>query len=92
MTEKKYPMTYEEYKKRVIELFLDTGDFATKEEKLEFLNEELLKKDPDFIRNLYEEDCANYDDFEGQGITDSEYIFSDEILLSQPVRVLVMVM
>ena len=36
-------MTYKEYEKRVIELFLETGNYATKEEKLEFLNEELLK-------------------------------------------------
>lgn len=47
MKEKKYPMTYKEYEKRVIELFLETGNYATKEEKLEFLNEELLKNDPD---------------------------------------------
>ena len=44
MKEKKYPMTYKEYEKRVIELFLETGNYATKEEKLEFLNEELLKR------------------------------------------------
>ena len=33
MKEKKYPMTYKEYEKRVIELFLETGNYATKEEK-----------------------------------------------------------
>ena len=44
MKEKKYPMTYKEYEKRVIELFLETGNYATKEEKLEFLNEEFEKK------------------------------------------------
>lgn len=44
-------------KKGVIELFLETGNYATKEEKLEFLNEELLKNDPDFIKNLYKDDC-----------------------------------
>ncbi|MGN0093518.1 MAG: hypothetical protein ACI37V_03600 [Methanobrevibacter sp.] len=44
-------------KKRVNELFLETGDYATKEEKLEFLNDELLKKDPNFIMNLYKSDC-----------------------------------
>ena len=37
-------MTYKEYEKRVIELFLETGNYATKEEKLEFLNEEFEKK------------------------------------------------
>ena len=44
MKEKKYPMTYKEYEKRVIELFLETENYSTKEEKLEFLNEEFEKK------------------------------------------------
>ena len=65
MKEKKYPMTYKEYEKRVIELFLETGNYSTKEEKLEFLNEELLKNDPDFIKNLYKDDCFYYDHLKG---------------------------
>lgn len=86
MNEKKYPMTYEEYEKRVIELFLEPRTYtATKKEKLEFIYDELLKNDPDFIRNLYEEDCANYDDPEMLGIVDPEYIFSDERLDAIPV-------
>lgn len=84
MKEKKYPMTYKEYEKRVIELFLETGNYATKEEKLEFLNEELLKNDPDFIKNLYKEDCFYYDHPERFGIA-AKYVFEDTNLLGTPV-------
>lgn len=86
MNEKKYPMTYEEYEKRVIELFLEPGTYtATKEEKLEFIYDELLKNDPDFIRNQYNSDCKSYDNPEKYGIVDPKYIFSDEMLKSIPV-------
>lgn len=81
---KKYPMTYKEYEKRVIELFLETGNYATKEEKLEFLNEELLKNDPDFIKNLYKDDCFYYDHHERFGIA-AKYVFEDTNLLGTPV-------
>ena len=84
MKEKKYPMTYKEYEKRVIELFLETGNYATKEEKLEFLNEELLKNDPDFIKNLYKDDCFYYDHPERFGIA-AKYVFEDTNLLGTPV-------
>ena len=83
---KKYPMTYEEYEKRVIELFLEPGTYtATKKEKLEFIYDELLKNDPDFIRNQYNSDCKSYDNPEKYGIVDPEYIFSDERLDAIPV-------
>lgn len=84
MKEKKYPMTYKEYEKRVIKLFLETGNYATKEEKLEFLNEELLKNDPDFIKNLYKDDCFYYDHPERFGIA-AKYVFEDTNLLGTPV-------
>lgn len=84
MKEKKYSMTYKEYEKRVIELFLETGNYATKEEKLEFLNEELLKNDPDFIKNLYKDDCFYYDHPERFGIA-AKYVFEDTNLLGTPV-------
>ena len=84
MKEKKYPMTYKEYEKRVIELFLETGNYATKEEELEFWNEELLKNDPDFIKNLYKDDCFYYDHPERFGIA-AKYVFEDTNLLGTPV-------
>lgn len=85
MNEKKYPMTYKEYEKIVIELFLETGTYtAIKEEKLEFLNDELLKNDPDFIKNLYEDDCHYYDHPEKYGIA-AKHVFEDVNLLGTPV-------
>ena len=49
------------------------------------ISEELLKNDPDFIKNLYKSDCYKYDYPEKQGIMDPEYIFSDRRLLIIPV-------
>ena len=80
---KKYPMTYEEFEKRVIELFLDSGEYATPDEKLNFINEELLVNDSAFIKNLYEEayyNCVRY----------GEHVFTDDGLMNQPVRILEM--
>lgn len=56
-----------------------------KKKKLEFIYDELLKNDPDFIRNQYNSDCKSYDNPEKYGIVDPKYIFSDEMLKSIPV-------
>lgn len=84
MNEKKYPMTYEEYEKRVIELLLKNVVPKEKKQLIEDLND-LLDFDPDFIRNLYGSDCYYYDHPEGFGIVNPENIFSDEVLLAIPV-------
>ena len=57
---KEYPMTYEEYEKRVIELFLERFDEKDREKALERVNE-LLEADPDFISELYGDTCFRYD-------------------------------
>ena len=57
--ESKYPMTYEEYKKRVIELFLERFDEKDHEKALERVNE-LLEKEPNFIRGSYGQSCFRY--------------------------------
>ena len=81
--ESKYPMTYEEYEKRVIELFLGEADFP---KDLEF-RRYLLKEDGiDIIRGEYESACYRYDhpDYHSNQ-------FTDEGLLRQPVRILEMI-
>ena len=59
-------------------------NYSQKQEKLEFLNEELLKNDPDFIKNLYKDDCFYYDHPERFGIA-AKYVFEDTNLLGTPV-------
>lgn len=81
--ESKYPMTYEEYEKRVIELFLGEADSP---KDLEF-RRYLLKEDGiDIIRGEYESACYRYDhpDYHSNQ-------FTDEGLLRQPVRILEMI-
>ena len=53
---KKYPMTYEEYEKRVIELFLKLYPKDKQEVGKERLNN-LLNAEPEFIEALYEDTC-----------------------------------
>ena len=53
---KEYPMTYEEYEKRVIELFLERFDEKDREKALKRVKE-LLEADPDFISELYGDSC-----------------------------------
>lgn len=81
--ESKYPMTYEEFEKRVSELFLDGADSPQELEfRKYFLNEEV----GDLIEGGYKEACSDYDnpDFPSNQ-------FTDEGLLMQPVRILEMI-
>ena len=81
--ESKYPMTYEEFEKRVIELFLDGAD---SHQELEFRKYFLKEEVGDLIEGGYKEACYRYDssDFPSNQ-------FSDEGLLRQPVRILEMI-
>lgn len=82
--ESKYPMTYEEFEKRVSELFL--GE-AVSPKDLEF-RRYLLKeeKEEGMLRREYESACYRYDhpDYHSNQ-------FTDEGLLRQPVRILEMI-
>lgn len=57
---KKYPMTYEEYEKRVIELFIESYP-EEHHETIKNRVDALLEEDPYFIRFLYNQDCKYYD-------------------------------
>lgn len=81
--ESKYPMTYEEYEKRVIELFLEEADSP---KDLEFRRYLLNEYGDDIIMGEYEDACYYY--------YNPEYScnqFTEERLLSQPVRILEMI-
>ena len=83
---KKYPMTYEEYEKRVIELFLERFDEKDREKALERVKE-LLEADPNFISGLYGSTCFRYDrpDIYGENC---KRAFEDNRLNSIPVNTL----
>ena len=83
---KKYPMTYEEYEKRVIELFLERFDEKDREKALKRVKE-LLEADPNFISGLYGDTCFRYDrpDIYGENC---KRAFDDYLLNSIPVNTL----
>ena len=87
---KKYPMTYEEYQKRVIELFLDLYPKDKQKVGMERLNS-LLEDDPQFIEGLYAETCFRYDhdNIYGEG---SKNVFKDTSLNAIPVNTLNLVL
>jgi hypothetical protein len=87
---KKCPMTYEEYEKRVIELFLDLYPKDKQEAGMERLNA-LLEDDPQFIEGLYAETCFRYDHPEIYSET-CKKVFGDYLLNSIPVNTLNMLL
>ena len=84
--ESKYPMTYEEYEKRVIELYLD-GISEDHKEKIKQRIDNLLKNDPTFLSGLYGQSCFYYDNPEKYGNV-AKKEFEDENLKGTPVRTL----
>ena len=81
--ESKYPMTYEEYGKRVIELFLASTDSPHDLEGKKYL---LKECGDEIIRDEYTMACYRYDDPKNPSNQ-----FTDEGLLRQPVRILEMI-
>lgn len=57
---KEYPIAYEEYEKRVIELFLKVYPDDKRKIMISRLSN-FLKKDPNFIKELYVDDCFVFD-------------------------------
>ena len=82
---KKYPMTYEEFKEKVMELLFEGMNPVEKKETEEQLTE-LLEFDPDFIKNLYSSTCGAYDRDEENPDT----YFEDALLLSRPVQTILL--
>ena len=74
----KYPMTKEEFNKRVTELFIEK--YGEDEEKSKDFISNLIEND-DYFDMLYEDTFYRHDAFGGDAFTDEE-------LISQPVRLL----
>ena len=81
---KEYPMTYEEYEKRVIELFIELYPKNKQEEGMERLNG-LLEAEPEFIEGLYEGTCFRYDNPQIYSDT-CKQVFDDYLLEAIPVH------
>lgn len=88
--DKKYPMTYEEYKIKVIELFLERYPVDKQEIMISRLNN-YLKEDHYFIKGLYNDTCFDYDHPEIYGDV-SKKSFEDYHLESVPVNALHMLL
>ena len=77
--EKKYPMTYQEFEKRVIELFLSKAKSPSEERE----RKSFVRKESGVIEGEYDYACYCYDDPKRSNIQ-----FTDEGLINQPVRIL----
>ena len=83
LNEDNYPMTYNEYEKRVIELFLQDyeGDVL---ELMKQRVDDILSEEPNFIQSLYGQDCFTYDSPHIYGET-CKKTFEDNFLRQTPV-------
>ncbi len=89
LNEDNYPMTYKEYEKRVIELFLQDyeGDVL---ELMKQRVDDILSEEPNFIQSLYGQDCFTYDSPHIYGET-CKKTFEDNFLRQTPVAQLRMI-
>ena len=83
LNEEDYPMTYKEYEKRVVELFLECYEGETLELMKQRVEEE-LKEDPNYIHGFYGHDCFTYDHPEIYG-ENCKKTFEDNFLRQTPV-------
>ena len=83
LNEEDYPMTYKEYEKRVVELFLECYEGETLELMRQRVEEE-LKEDPNYIHGFYGHDCFTYDHPEIYG-ENCKKTFEDYHLRQTPV-------
>ena len=83
LNEENYPMTYKEYEKRVVELFLECYEGEALELMKQRVEEE-LKEDPNYIHGFYGHDCFTYDHPEIYGET-CKKTFEDYHLRQTPV-------
>ena len=83
LNEKDYPMTYKEYEKRVVELFLEDYEGETLELMRDRI-EDILSESPNFIEQLYGHDCFVYESPHIYGDT-CKKVFEDSFLRQTPV-------
>ena len=83
LNEENYPMTYKEYEKRVIELFLEPYEGEALQHMIEAVEDE-LSNEPNFIQTLYGQSCFIYESPHIYGET-CKKAFEDNFLRQTPV-------
>lgn len=89
LNEENYPMTYEEYEKRVVELFLEDYSDEVLEMMIERVEKE-LEDEPNCIDGCYGYNCFVYDHPEIYGEI-AKKTFEDNFLRQTPVAQLRMI-
>jgi hypothetical protein len=87
---RKYPLTYEEYEKRLTGLFIGAYPLDKRELIAKRLDK-FLSDDPYFIRGLYNDSCFDYDHPEIYGEV-TKKTFTDEQLEAGPLQTLHMLL
>lgn len=80
---KKYPMSYEEFEKRVVELFLEDYSDETLQVMKDKVDKE-LENDPNYIHGFYGHACWVYDNPKLYG-KNCKKVFEDNFLRQTPV-------
>ncbi len=80
---KKYPLSYEEYEDKIVELFLEEYSDEQLEEMTKRIDD-LLGEENNFIQQLYGYDCFTYDSPHIYGDT-CKKAFEDDFLKQTPV-------
>ena len=83
LNEENYPMTYKQYEKRVIELFLEPYGDDVMDEMVRRVND-IISEEPNFIEGLYGQDCFTYDSPHIYG-ENCKKAFEDSFLRQTPV-------
>ncbi|WP_406533855.1 hypothetical protein [Methanobrevibacter sp.] len=83
LNEENYPMSYKEFQKRVIELFLEDYSDETLQIMMDRVDEE-LKNDPNYIHGFYGHACWVYDNPQLYG-ENCKKVFEDNFLRQTPV-------
>lgn len=83
INEEDYPMTYKEYEKRVVELFLEAYEGEILQHMIGVVEDE-LSNNPNYINGFYGHDCFTYDHPEIYGET-CKKCFEDNFLRQTPV-------
>ena len=86
----KYPLTYEEYEKKLIDLFVSAYPQDKQETIIDRLND-ALKDDPNLIKGLYGDSCFRYNNPKLYG-DNCKKVFEDYYLQSTTVNTLHMLL
>ena len=91
MAESKYPMDYEEYERKVIEIFLKHFEDDEELDAVKAKLDKFLEAEKEFIEGLYGADCFTYDNPKLYG-DNCKKVFEDYHIETTPVAQLRMLL